>query len=213
MATPKVLIIDDEPILRTTLQKSLKNLGYNLFFAENGQEGLELFQQESPELVFLDLRMPVMDGFGFLESVGIQPSAPYTIVVITGHGGDLDIKRSYELGVHCFLKKPLNMIEINSLADRCIKFKKMEQERESLIKELEEALAAVSTLEGLLPICASCKRVRNHKDEWMPLEKYIATHTSSKITHSVCPSCVKKLYPDLADAILSSVKKSGENPI
>ena len=101
------------------------------------------------------------------------------------------------LGVHSFLRKPLNLVEICGLADRCIKFKALEREREKLIDELKEALATIKTLEGFLPICASCKRIRDKQDHWHEIDVYIRQHTDAEFSHSVCPVCIKKLYPEL----------------
>jgi len=203
MQIPKVLIIDDEPILRQTFKKALRHQNYDLLFAENGREGLTTFREQAPDLIFLDLRMPVMDGFEFLDAVQVKATDPYTVVVITGHGGDEDIKESYKRGVHSFLKKPLNMVEVYSLADRCLKFKAMELEREKLITELQDALATIKTLQGFLPICSACKKIRDEKSEWHQIEDYIREHTDSQFTHSICPECTKKLYPGFHEHLLN----------
>ena len=74
--------------------------------------------------------------------------------------------------------------------------KKTEAEREKLIKDLTEALAEVNTLSGLLPICASCKKIRDDKGYWNQIEEYIRDHSEAEFSHSICPECTKKLYPD-----------------
>lgn len=76
--------------------------------------------------------------------------------------------------------------------------KQAEEERELLISDLREALAQVKKLSGLLPICASCKQIRDEKNGWNPIETYIAKHSEANFTHGVCPDCVKKLYPEFA---------------
>jgi hypothetical protein len=72
-----------------------------------------------------------------------------------------------------------------------------EQERERLIKELQDALAEVRTLSGFLPICSSCKKIRDDTGYWNQIEAYISKHTQADFSHSLCPKCAKKLYPDL----------------
>jgi len=74
--------------------------------------------------------------------------------------------------------------------------KKTEEEREKLIKDLTEALAKVKTLSGLLPICASCKKIRDDKGYWKQIEEYIRDHSEAEFSHSICPECAKKLYPE-----------------
>ncbi len=70
------------------------------------------------------------------------------------------------------------------------------KEREKLIKDLTEALAKVKTLSGLLPICASCKKIRDDKGYWNQIEEYIRDRSEAEFSHSICPECAKKLYPD-----------------
>jgi sensor domain CHASE-containing protein len=72
--------------------------------------------------------------------------------------------------------------------------KRAEEEKERLILELREALAQVKTLKGMLPICASCHKIRDDKGYWNQVADYISTHTDVEFTHSICPECAKKLY-------------------
>jgi PAS domain S-box-containing protein len=75
--------------------------------------------------------------------------------------------------------------------------KEAEQEREQLISELKKALSEVKTLSGLLPICASCKKIRDDRGYWNQLEAYFHEHSEVKFSHGICPECVQILYPDL----------------
>lgn len=68
--------------------------------------------------------------------------------------------------------------------------------------ELEEAMAQVKTLEGLLPICASCKNVRDDKGYWQTVETFVSSRTDATFTHGLCPACVRKLYPEYAEEVL-----------
>ncbi len=74
--------------------------------------------------------------------------------------------------------------------------KEAADEREGLIRKLEESLARVKQLSGIIPICASCKNIRDDKGYWNQVEKYIKDHSEAEFSHSICPDCVKKLYPD-----------------
>jgi hypothetical protein len=66
-----------------------------------------------------------------------------------------------------------------------------------LILELQEAFAKVKTLSGLLPICASCKKIRDDSGYWNRIESYIGKHADVQFSHGICPDCAKKLYPEL----------------
>lgn len=74
---------------------------------------------------------------------------------------------------------------------------KAEEEKQKLIAELQEALAKVKTLSGFLPICASCKKIRDDEGYWHQIESYIRDHSEAEFSHSICPACAKKLYPEL----------------
>jgi PAS domain S-box-containing protein len=72
----------------------------------------------------------------------------------------------------------------------------VEREREVLITQLQEALANVRTLRGLVPICASCKRIRDDSGYWHQVEAYVRAHSEAEFSHGICPDCMRKLYPD-----------------
>lgn len=137
MSTKKILIVDDDAAVKTAIKKSLKNEGYNLIFAGDGKEGLKLVKEDAPDLIFLDLKMPIMDGLEFLKKLKIKHDDPYCVVVVTGHGEDKDIKTCYDLGINNFLRKPLSMTEICALAKRCLSMKDAETELKNYRDNLE----------------------------------------------------------------------------
>jgi PAS domain-containing protein len=75
--------------------------------------------------------------------------------------------------------------------------RQVQEEREKLILELQEALAKVKTLTGFIPICASCKKIRDDKGFWNQIEAYLSAHSELEFSHSLCPECAHKLYPEL----------------
>jgi PAS domain S-box-containing protein len=79
--------------------------------------------------------------------------------------------------------------------------KKSEMERDLLFKSLEEALANIKTLRGLVPICAACKKIRDDNGFWNQVESYVSAHSEAKFSHGICPECAHKLYPQIASAI------------
>ncbi len=74
--------------------------------------------------------------------------------------------------------------------------KQIESEREQLIVDLQNAIEQIKTLKGIVPICASCKKIRDDKGYWEQVDQYVAKHTDAKFSHGICPDCTKKLYPD-----------------
>ncbi len=79
------------------------------------------------------------------------------------------------------------------------RLKQVEEEREKLIHALRDALANIKRLHGMLPICASCKKIRDDKGYWNQLEAYIEEHSEAEFTHGICPDCMKKLYGTFLD--------------
>ena len=84
---------------------------------------------------------------------------------------------------------------LSSIADITAR-KQAEQERERLVAEREKALAEIKVLGGLLPICMSCKKIRDDQGYWNQIETYIRSHSQAEFSHSLCPECAHKLYPE-----------------
>jgi hypothetical protein len=87
-----------------------------------------------------------------------------------------------------------------------------EAERERLIAELQEALANVKTLTGLIPICSSCKKIRDDQGYWTQLETYLKQHSDAEFSHSLCLDCVRKLYPELSGEMEARLAKHDSPP-
>lgn len=81
------------------------------------------------------------------------------------------------------------------------------QDKQRLITELTEAMESIRTLGELLPVCSNCKSVRDDKGYWQAVDRYISAHTDTKISHGICPECIKKLYPQYADRIIHTMAK------
>lgn len=88
--------------------------------------------------------------------------------------------------------EPVFLASLRDITER----KWAELERSKLILELEESLAQVKMLSGLLPICASCKKIRNDQGYWQQVEVYISENSDAEFSHGICPDCMKRLYPE-----------------
>ncbi len=112
MTTMKILIVDDEPHLRTLIQQTLEELedeGVELFTATNGEEALETIRQELPNLVFLDVMMPKMNGFDVCHTVKHQLGmANIHIILLTAKGQEFDRQRGTEVGADLYMTKPFD---------------------------------------------------------------------------------------------------------
>lgn len=112
----KILLVEDDPITNYISKIQLKNLGFeNVAAVENGQQAIDFIQNETPNLIFLDINMPIMDGFEFLEWRKANNLCPSTaIIVLTSSGRPSDQKRAIEFqSVIDYLEKPLNYDKIH----------------------------------------------------------------------------------------------------
>jgi PAS domain S-box-containing protein len=113
-----------------------------------------------------------------------------------------DLSHAGERHIYLSTKGPLfddrgAVIGLFGIARDITARKEAEKERERLIRELNETLAKVKSLSGLLPICASCKKVRDDKGYWNQIEAYISDHSEAEFSHGLCPACAQKLYEEL----------------
>ncbi len=99
------------------------------------------------------------------------------------------------------------IIGASSIARDITDRKRLEQEKQNLIDELQKALSEVKKLSGFLPICASCKKIRDDTGYWNEIERYIGEHSEVEFSHGICPDCMRKLYPEEADEILGPLEK------
>ncbi len=148
MHQASVLIIDDEPSVRKMIAATLEGEGYHIHYAENGLEGLEITRIVSPEIVILDLKMPEMDGLGFLEELKPKPENPRAIIVLTGHGDVKEIEACYQAGVNSFLRKPFHLAELRGVVKNAVDLKRhafnLDQLVQTRTKQLEEESMAKS---------------------------------------------------------------------
>ena len=137
------------------------------------------------------------------------PEVP--IVVLTGFDVESFAIQALREGAQDYLVK--GQID-GQLLVRAIRYaierKRVEVERERLVVELKEALDKINTLRGLLPICASCKKIRDDKGYWNQIETYFGEHSQAEFSHGICPDCAKVLYPELEHE--SPTPASGTRP-
>jgi len=101
-----------------------------------------------------------------------------------------------EINANFILDEHGHPFEILGVARDISKQKKMREEREKLINELQEAVKEIKHLRGILPLCSICKSIRDDKGYWEQVDVYIQKHSQADISHSICPECSKELYPN-----------------
>ena len=196
-----VLYVEDEDPTREAVHQLLQERFREVFVARNGVEGLEQFRKKNPDLLVTDIMMPVMDGLKMVRKIR-ERNKDVPIIVTTAYSETSYMIDAIDASVDQFVIKPLELNKLFASMEKCAELiesrkaaKRHEEEREKLIEELQEALARVKLLSGLLPICASCKKVRDDKGYWNQIESYIREHSEVEFSHGICPECAEKLYP------------------
>lgn len=138
MSVPTVLIVDDEESTRVLLGTVLKKDKYNILTAKHGREALELFHKNQPNVVILDLYMPIMDGFEFLWEIQPKPDDPFEIIAVTVHASDEEITRCYDMGVNRVIRKPFVFPEIRRIIQQSIENKRKEIEHRNVEEKLKK---------------------------------------------------------------------------
>ena len=103
------------------------------------------------------------------------------------------LSETYIMKIVDFLSRLVRIIGESGLVKR-----RVEEAREQLVLDLNNSTRQIKILSGLLPICTSCKKIRNNEGEWEEIEEYVHAHTEADFSHGMCPSCTKKLYPESA---------------
>lgn len=187
----KILIAEDDEVSCRVLQLMLASWGHEVITTRDGGSAWALLQREdAPPLVILDWMMPGMDGVEVCRLVRQKQSAtPTYIILLTAKGGKADIVRGLDAGANDYLTKPFDREELRARVQVGVTVVGLQQGLAERVAELEEALAHVNLLRGILPICSYCKNVRDDRDYWQSVECYISEHSEAQFSHSICPDC------------------------
>ena len=121
------------------------------------------------------------------------------IIFVTALAQLKDRIEGFRVGGVDYISKPYEELEVIARVKTHVELGRIRKEQDQLIVQLKETLAEVSSLRELIPICASCKNIRDDKGYWIQVEQYMSEHSKVEFTHSICPGCVDKLYPGLMD--------------
>ncbi len=182
----KVLIAEDEMIASRVLEAALRKLGHGPLLAEDGERAWHILQTEPVRVVVSDWQMPGLDGLELCRKIRARPGDYVYFMLLTQQAAtEKNLREATEAGVDDFLGKPVDPGQLwmrLRVAERILGF-----------------TTEVRQLESFLPICGYCKNIRDDKNYWQQIEKYIGTRTGTNFSHGVCPDCMEKFVrPQLA---------------
>ena len=205
-----ILIVDDSPDQQVLLRAILGKAGHtDLLSADSAKTAfpmLDMDGQEPPtqiDLILMDVLMPELDGVEACRQIKSRPHlCDIPIIMVTAKSDLSNLQAAFAAGANDYITKPVNSVELLARASSALALKKerdCRKVREGELRrsndELQKALRDVKVLRGLIPICASCKKIRNDGGFWQQLEEYIGEHSEAEFSHGICQPCVKKLYP------------------
>ena len=190
----KILIAEDNIASQLMLKTTFDDLGHDLVVTGDGRTACEIMlKPDAPKLAILDWMMPGMDGVEICRKIREKKfSDPAYLIILTVRNKTEDIVKGLKAGANDYIVKPYNVEELQVRVGVGCRVVEMQTIMAGQIKELQSAMAQIKTLQGILPICAYCKKIRDNKEYWQQVESYITTHSEAQFSHAICPDCYKK---------------------
>jgi len=194
----RVLVADDDITYRIFLEEALAKWGYEVTGVEDGEKAWEaLSGEDPPRLILLDWVMPGMDGVELAARIRAEEKlASSYVVLLTAKDGKEDVVRGLDAGADDYITKPFHHAELRARVAVGNRVLGLQEQLAGRLRELQEALQHVKTLQGLIPICMHCHKIRSDQESWEKIESYIEDHSSAEFSHSICPECLDKYYPE-----------------
>lgn len=197
----KILIAEDDFTSRRILEILLLQWGYEVIVTSDGVEAWEVLQKDdAPPLVILDWMMPGKDGREICSLIRAKQKSEinHYVILLTSKSFKEDIVTAFDAGADDYITKPFDREELKARIKVGERIVSLQATLAKQVKELQEALNHIKTLQGILPICSYCKKIRDDGNYWQLLENYISTHSMAQFSHSICPDCYQKyVEPDL----------------
>lgn len=190
----KILIAEDDPVSRCFLEVTLAKWGYEVIAVCDGNQAWEAFQRERPTIAILDWMMPGIDGAEVCRRArAVETTTPAYLIMLTAKSEKQDVVEGLCAGADDYITKPFNRQELHARIKVGIRIAELQRAVADRVVELELALSRVKQLQGLLPICSYCKKVRDDQNYWQQVDSYISKHSEVAFSHGICPDCYDRL--------------------
>ena len=187
----RMLVADDDRVASAILAKTLARWNLAVTVVEDGAAALRALEASvEPTLAILDWMMPELEGAEVCRRVRREkPLANMYLMLLTSLEDRNHVIEGLEAGADDYLVKPFDPGELHARIHVGLRVLKLQDTLAERVTDLQEALANVKQLHGLLPICSYCKRIRGDNRYWQQVEAYIAAHSDAHFTHGICPEC------------------------
>ena len=194
-----ILIADHDKAELQGVNVLLKQWGYQTVIADDGVRAWQILSSEqTPPVAILPWQMPGLSGAAICRKLREipNPTPPYVILLTASQERGFLVE-GLEAGADDYIVKPFDEGELRARIRAGLRMVEMRLNLFSRVKELEKLLGKVNRLQGLLPMCAWCRKIRNDKSYWQNLEHYLLENSEARFTHGICPDCLKKLSIEL----------------
>lgn len=190
----KVLVADDESMAKKMIESLLISWGYRAVTACDGNEAWDILQDEdAPRVAILDWMMPGLKGPEICQKVRKLPHSEMTsLILLTSKADKTDIVAGLKAGANDYITKPFDSEELRVRVQIASQMVRLQTALADRVKQLEEAMAHIKMLQGFLPICSYCKKIRDDQNYWQQLEAYFSNHSDVQFSHGICPECYEK---------------------
>ena len=191
--TVKILIAEDDPVSRHVLTANLTNWGHEVIAVTNGTEAWQILQRDdAPHLAILDWMMPGMEGPEVCRKLrqSLKQIETY-VIILTARQGVAEVVKGIAAGADDYLTKPYHRDELCVRVQVGVRMVELQTKLADRVVQLQQALEQVKRLQGILPICGYCKKIRDDQDYWQSVDSYISNHSEAQFSHGICPSCYK----------------------
>jgi len=201
----RILVAEDDAVTRRILAVTLERLGWDVLTAEDGNAAWRIFEtldgKNAPELAVLDWMMPGMEGIEICRRLRATPGFERVyVILLTSRGDKEDLALGLAAGANDYIAKPFHPAELEARVRVGERMVNLQSSLAARVTDLEEALTHVQRLQGLLPICSYCKKVRNEANYWEQVDSYFSSHSDLDFTHSICPTCFDRQMKQLDEA-------------
>jgi sigma-B regulation protein RsbU (phosphoserine phosphatase) len=209
----KILIAEDHSTSRLLLQATLKQWGHEVVAVNDGNQAWETLQQEdSPHLAIFDWMMPGLDGVEVCRKARAEGKMSHLyVIMLTTRDTKDDIAEALEAGADDYVNKPFNRKELQARIHVGQRVLNLQIALTTRVNELEESIQREKQLQGLLPICSYCKKIRDDNNYWSQVERYIERHADVALSHSICPDCYENVVKPELEAFQASVETEKKN--
>jgi DNA-binding response OmpR family regulator len=187
----RVLVAEDDGASRRMLEGALVKWGYDVDVAPDGDQAWRILRSaDRPPLAVLNWMMPGMSGLEICRNARADPAVRSThIILLTARESTDEIVEGLDAGADDYMVKPFDAAELRARVRVGARVVGLQAQLNRRIGELEDALSHVTLLQGLLPICSYCKKIRDDQDYWHEVETYVSRRSAAEFSHSICPDC------------------------